>query len=75
MNAEPILVFLNKAGREIDVMLQQGPPRIGDGVISKSNKLYRVKDVVWHSYWSKHNTSIIKTEIRIYLEPPERDKK
>lgn len=70
LRADPILVFLNnKTGREVSVHLsfEAGIPRIGDGIVANSEKLFRVKDVVWHSYWFERRR--INTEIRVYLTP------
>lgn len=65
--AEPILVFRNiKTGKDLNNFLIQSPiPRIGEGVISENGKLYRVKDIVTHSYW---RGSSIQTEVRIFVE-------
>lgn len=67
LRAEPILVFRNaKTGRDLNNFLIQSPiPRIGEGVVSENKKLFRVKDVVTHSYW--HNNRI-QTEVRIFVE-------
>lgn len=64
----PIIVFrCCKTGKDINNFLIQTPiPRIRECVVTENNKIYRVKDIVTHSYWSK--TRKINTEVRIYVE-------
>lgn len=73
---EPMLVFRNdKTGKDMHTFLIQTiAPRIGDAVVSSDAKLYRVMDVVWHSYWSRDGNGRINTEIRIHVELEKRER-
>lgn len=46
-------------------------PRIGEGIVIRSGvkkvgKMYRVKDIVWDSYW--YNNHSLYHEVRVYVE-------
>jgi hypothetical protein len=74
IRAEPVSVFMNyKSGKEIKIHLQDVYPRVGDAIICDKRKMYRVKDVVWDSYWNKQGR--INTEVRFYLQLETKDAK
>lgn len=70
MREEPMLVFKNnKTGRELKGFLWHWRvPMIGEAVVSNTEILYRVKDVVTLTYQNRNNQASISTEIHIYLE-------
>jgi hypothetical protein len=67
-----IVVVNEKTDKDLMDVHIRNVPRIGEGVVTRSGekkvgKMYRVKDVVWDSYW--YNSHSLYHEVRVYVEP------
>lgn len=59
-----IVIINKKTGKELACLIKQ-VPRIGDEICINQKVIYKVKDVVWDSYWRDPHR--LNHEVRIYV--------